>query len=56
MFTHFNLGFLKDRALLGPSQPCEAPGTLAWLTMGAKYSWAWLAGDCLAVEALRDWA
>lgn len=35
-----------------PSQPCEATGAHAWLNLGAKYSWAWLARNCLAVEAL----
>lgn len=54
MFTHFDLVCLKDRALLGPSQPHEATGTHAWLNLRAKYSWAWLAGDCLAVEALHN--
>lgn len=54
MFTRFDLCFLKDRALLGPWQPCKAAGTRAWLNLGAKYSWTWLAGDCLAVEALDN--
>lgn len=54
MFTHFDLCFLKDRALLGPPQPCKAAGTGAWLNLGAKYSWTWLAGDCLAAEALDN--
>lgn len=53
MFTHFNLGFLKDRALLGHSQPCGA-GTCSLLNIGVKYSWVWLAGDCLGEEALDN--
>lgn len=54
VFIHFNLGFLKDRALLGPLQPCEDAGTCACLNLGTKHSWAWVAGDCLAVEALDN--
>lgn len=41
VFTHFDLGCLKHRALLGPSQPCEAAGTHAW-NLGARNSWAYL--------------
>lgn len=54
MFIHFSLGFLKDRTLLGPSQPCEDAGTCGWLNLRTKHSWAWLGGDCLAVEALDN--